>query len=234
MPIETHMSTKDSKNAFEKIRSRVQRLEIYRSSLSQDKPFTIRINDDLFYLYPRSLDESNLVLTANDKMPLGLFQTMAFFQVDQDRFFLNGNLEVNLEAALLNIDTDLFKLERRKSLRAILPSSYPIKLLITAIQDKAVFIDGELIDVSVGGFRFYIPSDPMIGTLPTNTKIKGTLRSKEGKTLVVEGLIRHCLQSEVSGIPTNQFGVEIIQSQSVTVRMTLLTMAAQRHALLGY
>lgn len=228
------MSTKDSKNPFEKIRSRVQRTEIYRSSLSQDKPFTIRINDDLFYLHPRALDENNLVLIPNDQMPLGLFQTMAFFQVDQDRFFLNGDLEVNLEAALLNIDTDLFKLERRKSLRAILPNSYPINLLITGVQDKAVFIDGVLIDVSVGGFRFFIPSNPMVDTLPTNTKIKGTLRSKEGKTLVVEGLIRHCLAGEVNGVQTNQFGVEIIQSQSVTVRMTLLTMAAQRHALLGY
>ena len=81
----------------------------------------------------------------------------------EDKYFFYGLVTFNFEKIYVDIQGDLFYLQRRKSARLDLPDNYNSKCKIIDYKGKALPFDCSVVDISSGGCRLSLASlEPMI------------------------------------------------------------------------
>lgn len=222
------------KEAFERVRSLNQKREIYEGAIKEAKPFIVKIDEDVHHLIPEAVVGSSLSFgrIKNLQMPSGGSDAIGFFHVGQDRYFFNGSLNQAPRSLMIPLNADVFKLQRRKALRATVPEHSPIFFLITLVDGKMVYLETIVSDVSGGGLRIFFPHQTP-GVLPLHSKIHGTLRTHTGRIIEFTGQVRH-ITKDPSQPEKSYFGLEIANVNGISQRMMALTLDVQRRAVLGF
>ena len=151
------------KEPFERIRSIVERRRVFEHILKESGSITCKGSDDsLFLLKPvEILHDGTLIGTAAaiDKLPSRDVEVIGNFSVQTERYFFRADLKVKSSLFRIPISCDVFKLQRRQSLRVALPPSFPIYLNVREISGKPCLIEGRIAVLSSGGMKIYFGDD---------------------------------------------------------------------------
>jgi mannuronan synthase len=224
------------KEAFEKIRSNIEKKKLFEFAIREKSIFTLKTEDDtLFNFTPREISKDHVAGSA-DLLPIlaGKQKAIGNFGVGQDRFFFHGFIEVQSKDVHVSFDVEVFKLQRRKTLRIAVPLSYPMYMNITSLAHKKVFLEAKVHDISAGGLRFYLV-DQTLPVLPKDLVIGASIHPPSGKTIEISAVIRHLQTVPIEAMETMQYGTELVSKNPVTTqRMMALSMEVQRKVILGY
>ncbi len=128
------------------------------------------------------------------------------FSFNEDRYFMQTNMIVNDERILLDLEPELFVLQRRKSPRIELPTAFPQHFRIIEYQGKVVFLEGRVIDFGPGGCRAeMVLSTPRFAT---GDKISLVLRLSHRNPLNLKAEVRHIVFKEDEKGLRQTFGVQ--------------------------
>ncbi len=128
------------------------------------------------------------------------------FNFNEDRYFMQTNMIVNEERILLDLEPDLFVLQRRKSPRIELPTGFPQQLRIIEYQGKVVFLEGRVLDFGPGGCRVeMVLNTPRFATAD---RVALVLRLSHRNPLNLKAEIRHTVLKEDERGLRQTFGVQ--------------------------
>lgn len=151
----------------------------------------------------------------------------------EDKYFFHGLVTFNFEKIYVDIQGDLFYLQRRKSARLDLPENYIRKCKIMDYKGKTLPFDCEIIDISSGGCRLCIPSLEPIIKSGIILKLKITLGHRT--SFDVKGEVRHVKPvRDFSELP-QMLGIQFVdQDVYFEAKMLNLYMDVQREVFLKY
>ena len=161
----------------------------------------------------------------------GLQPGIGNFQAGEDRYFFNGEIKIEGRSVTIPLKTDLFKLERRKTMRVVVVPAARISLNITEVDHKPVFVNAVLFDVSAGGLKMTYEPSADVPALTKQSEIVGVLHLPSTRTISFRAGVRHIQQVSPHEV---HYGIEFINPEPVYVqRMLGLTMELQRIAVLS-
>lgn len=149
------------------------------------------------------------------------------FNFNEDRYFMQTNMIVNEERILLDLEPDLFVLQRRKSPRIELPTGFPQHLRIIEYQGKVVFFEGRVLDFGPGGCRVeMILNTPRFATADRMALV---LRLSHRNPLNLKAEVRHIVLKEDERGLRQTFGVQFKDLGSIMEnKMMSLLMELQK------
>lgn len=226
------------KQAFDKIRSAIERRRLFENALQEKSVFLCKFGEDEELVQIAASAFQDDVLVGRAEAPIALQNeqsALGNFAVGLDRYFFNGKVDIRGRYVSIPATVEVFKLERRKTLRVSVPPGYALSANVTDINGKAVFQAVQVIDISAGGLRLFFPENPAGVGLQGGSLLKGVLHLPSTRTLAFDGVIRH-VQAVPTGDPAgSHFGLEFGQCQShLAQRMTVLTFDIQRKLTSGY
>lgn len=216
---------------FEKFRSNLEKRKVFRQVFEEQGSLICKFDGDQMITFrAASSDNECFVSIAPAMLPLqGEQMAIGHFSAGPDRYFFNGMVDLIGNAMTIGFSIDLFKLERRQSLRVNVPEDYGLSVNMTAIAGKTAFRTALVADVSSTGLRIYFPDDRLAPFLTANKPVKGTLHLPSSKAINFEGVVKHSREIDTGGIPTTHFGIEVHHtSENTQQRMLALVMDIQR------
>ncbi|MES3037550.1 MAG: PilZ domain-containing protein [Bdellovibrionota bacterium] len=147
------------------------------------------------------------------------------FAVEDERYFIQTEMNLRGEQIFLDITADLFLLQRRKTVRLEIPPQMKAKMAIISYQGKVVYFEARVLDYSAGGARVsYATADPHFRV---NEKMKVIFSFEGRQPFEVEGVVRHTFaKGDIPEVP-QIFGIQfetgkgILQSKLAIVFMDL-------------
>lgn len=225
------MAANPKKKAFEQVRSGVERRHLFEEAFKEKSTFLCKLEDeDLIQFAPVSLKDGVLsCLAEHAPKTQGPQGGIGNFSVGDDRYFFNGEVSVKGSTVSFSVEIDVFKLERRKTMRVPVPEGFDLSLNIIDINGKPTLRAAQIADVSAGGVRFYFPQNPTGEWIPPNSKIKGVLHLPSQKILDFDGEVRHIQKISLDGVETAHFGTEFGACRDANMqRMITLTFEIQK------
>lgn len=223
---------RDKKNAFDKIRSTVERRHLLQKALEEKSAFICKFDeeDELVQFIPVDFQEGVLLGRAGSTPKMqGKGSGIGNFSVGQDRYFFSGDVTIEGAGIALPERTDIFKLERRKTMRVPVPEDYPFSVRITQIDGRAALRECVTVDVSAGGVRIYFPLYRQGEGLAQGGLVKGSLHMPSTKVLDFDGEVKHVQMQPIADGEALHFGIEFGQCrEALFQRMTTLTFDIQR------
>lgn len=194
------------KKPFEKIRSVLVKKEIFEASVTGESILTIKFQtDELFQVQCLEVRDDNLIGRAQETLPTdGVHSVLGFLTILEDRYFLDGKAVVKGDLLAIPIKIEAYRLERRKTLRVQVPDNYPIKVILSHVNQKLAYSEGLVVDVSGGGFKFRFLNATDQAGLAVGQVLAGTIHVASGKTIPFEGEVRHRGGAEIFS-----FGIEV-------------------------
>ena len=225
----------DNKAPFEKIVSLVERKKIYAQAAMDKSEITLKLHDhDDLYAFFATPNEASTLLGKVDGLnrPNGKYKALVSFTADPDRYFFNGTVSLVDGTVILDVTGELFKLQRRKTMRVTMPDYLEIRINVTQIDGEKGFVSSRLHDISGGGIRFYCLENPPV-SIRNGSHIKGVLHISQIKSLPFEGTIRHVQEVPGNGDKQTQthYGLEFAVSPDK--RMLSLSFDLQSKAIQG-
>lgn len=150
-----------------------------------------------------------------------------------DKYFFYGLVNVTEKNIYIDIQGDIFYLQRRKSARLDLPEDYISVCRITDYKGKVLPFDCDVVDISSGGCRLNLTSmEPMI-KVGSVIKMKITLGYRN--PFEVKGEVRHVKTiNDYSDLP-QVMGIQFVDYEpSFEAKMLNLYMDVQREIFLKY
>lgn len=153
------------------------------------------------------------------------------FQIEEDRFFINGQMSLLGDQAVISFAGEIFKLQRRSNFRISLPPSFPMYANVTQIAGKPSAFEARLADMSAGGCRIYFPeSGP---NLASGTDIQIVLHPPSGRDFDFRAVVRHTQSVVFRNEIQAQFGLEFLEVPKAThLRLTSLVMDLQHRVII--
>lgn len=197
-------------------------------------------DESLFHLKPLMVVEDKELqglITPIEKAPTDDIDVMGNFAVGSDRFFLTAPMRVEKDEGSLPLTCEIFKLNRRATVRLHIQPDYGMYMAITEFQGKKLYSVAQIADVSAGGARiFFSKNDPNVQASNTKKleirvgdKLKGVLHFVNNKTVEVEAEARHIQQAVYMGEIVDHIGLEFVGLQgAVKNRVISLTMDLQK------
>lgn len=174
--------------------------------------------------------EKALFLKTQNQLPV---EVLGYLIVNEDRYYFVGQIsnasdfkisELSLEL-FLPYRFEMFKLDRRSNFRVKLPESEFFEAVINEYENQACQIRTIVKDVSGGGVRLVCKDSEVFEGLRVDTKIKGSLKPTQEKTIQFEGVIRHFKRQN----GYLEFGVMMIEDQiKSTYRLMSLTLTLRK------
>lgn len=152
---------------------------------------------------------------------------------DEDKYFFYGLVSINNGKVYVDIQGDLFYLQRRKSARLELPENYNARCKIIDFKGKALPFECDIVDISSGGCKISLKSlEPLIKA-ETILKLKITLGHRS--SFEVYAQVRHAKPiRDLSELP-QVMGVQFVNYDSMfESKMLNLYMDVQREIFLKY
>ncbi len=231
-----------SKIPFEKIRSLVERKKLFEALLKEQQPEMLCKGDDdtLFHLRPTALLGDSALegkMEAIEGHPKKDVEILGNFSVGTERFFIQTQLKVSANGASIPLNCDVYRLQRRASLRLSVNPAYDIYLSVTEAAGKPVYTIAQIADVSAGGARIFfsdvdspIPaSNSKALNLKVSDRFKGILHFGNKKTLELQCLVKHTQQAVHRGQVVEHYGIEFVDlTTTLRNRLLSLTMDLQK------
>lgn len=146
---------------FEKVTTRVDRERVY--NILVERKISVTVVDEkkkTIVCEPRFLTGHKMVMSAGDDRLLpepGI--SVITFSIGNEKYFLKTKLEEGRGADIhLDMQSDLYKLQRRNSFRLNIPSGYAARIEIFSRDLKKTKEKHDLVDLSGGGFAFELPA----------------------------------------------------------------------------
>lgn len=227
------------KEPFEKLRSLLERKRLYQSLIESGGEMLCKSdNSELFNFFPRELDQDRglvgLIKAIEDSVvPTSNTKILGNFNAENERFFFQGELAVlSKSEGVLSLATDVFKLQRRRTMRVLIPPSFPIYISILKHNNSNTHMDFKIADLSAGGLRLYSLQEGL--QLNVGDTIEGVLHPSTGKTVPMCLIVRH-LQSQVMNQKiVIHYGCEVIKTTPwITNRLLGLTLDIQQRIITG-
>ncbi|MBL7542982.1 MAG: PilZ domain-containing protein [Bdellovibrionaceae bacterium] len=153
--------------------------------------------------------------------------------IGDDKYFFYGLLTYSDRYLYIDIQADLFYLQRRRSARLDLPDNYSAKCKIIDYKGKVLPFDCGIVDISSGGCRLSLSSlEPMIKA-GTTMRLKITLGHQS--TFEINGEVRHAKPiKDYLDLP-QVMGIQFVDyDPSFEAKMLNLYMDVQREIFLRY
>lgn len=238
------------KTPFEKIRSLIERRKYFEELIRRSDSVVCKDDrDQLFSFFPKKMLNDSTVqgtCTAIDSLPTKNSMVIANFGIGEEKFFFQGPMTLlkNSDEITIEIDSDLYKLQRRTHIRFQIEAEVRLHIIITKYHGKSVYIETQVSDISAGGVRihfsqFPIYSHPGLATannpgLRQGDKFHAVIHPPSGKTLEVVCEVKHQLQSAVKGDAMDQYGCEFVElTPLVKNRLLALSMDLQKKIFSG-
>lgn len=148
------------------------------------------------------------------------------FNFQNERYFLQTNFKIEADSVLMDIDQDLFVLQRRLSPRLSIPADYNNGFNITEFQNRTVFYSTQLLDFSVGGAKLLYPkAEPLF---QMHDQFMGYLHIGQKKPTPVKAQVKYVAPK--TGDATQQtMGIQFVELSSIQEsHLTVIFMDLQR------
>ncbi len=151
----------------------------------------------------------------------------------EDKYFFYGLITFNETKSYIDIQSDLFYLQRRKSARLDLPENYTRKCKIIDFKGRALPFDCEVVDFSSGGCRLSLSSLEPIIRAGIILKLKISLGHRSA--FETRGEVRHAKAiKDLSDLP-QVLGIQFMETDAnFESKMLNLYMDVQREIFLKY
>lgn len=210
-----------AQSPFEKVRSLVERRKLFESLLQEQSEILCKGEDDsLFHFKPTVLAGDSVMegwFSAIEKNPVADTQILGNFTVGSEKYFFHAPLKVSGDEGSFEVSCDVFKLQRRASLRLQIPASFGMYLAITEFQGKNIYTIAQIADISAGGARIFF-SDAHSTTTASGTskdpglragdQFKCVLRTNSKRNLDLSAIVKHSQKSVYHEEIIEQFGIE--------------------------
>jgi hypothetical protein len=230
-----------AKIPFEKIRSLIDRRKLFEALLREQTEILCKGDDEsLFHLKPISIVSDSLIhgwMEPIEELPKLDTEVLGNFSVGTERFFFHAPLKVMEEEATFHVNCDVYRLQRRSSLRLAVASEYECYVAITESHGKPVYSIAQVADLSAGGARLFfsdIDSPIQAGNskaihLKVGDQFKAVLHLGRKKNLDVQCQVKHIQQGVHRGAVMDYYGVEFVELTTHSKnRLLSLTMDLQR------
>ncbi len=232
-----------AKSPFEKVRSLVERKKLFIALLAERSEVVCKgEGEELFVFQPTEIVSESLLqghMTSVDKIPDKDMEIIGNFSVAGEKYFFTSQFKIMpLQGAIFHLSCDVFKLQRRGSLRLHIPSSLGIHLAITEFSGKAIYSVAQIADVSAGGARIFFSDLASPVPLANNSKtpelrpadkFKAILHLGTKRSLEVKAEVKHVQQAVHLGHIVDHIGIEFIEStQALRNRLLAMTMDVQQ------
>lgn len=228
----------NKKQAFDKIRSAVERRHLFENAMKEKTVLLCKFgeDEDLVQLAVSAMQDEILVGRSEKPIRLQDQQTvLGNFAVGEDRYFFTGTVDIRGRYVSISTAVEVFKLERRKTLRVPVPEGYALTANLTEVNGRSIFQAAQVVDVSAGGIRLFLPQNPQGTGITVGSPLKGILRLPSTKTLDFDGTIRHLQTVSGENGDVRHFGLEFGACQaSISQRLIVLTFDIQRKMTSGY
>lgn len=220
---------------FEKIRSLVEKREIFAQALQEKSEFICKVSaEGLLIFHPVTVDREKIVGTAGDLYTeQGTLNAVGNFSAGPDRYFFSGEIGILGNSITLNFNVDVFKLERRQTMRVAVSEKDRVSINVTEIDGRACFRQAVILDLSAGGFRFYFPDEKTGLSLDKDGRIKGVLHLPSTKTIDFVAVVKHIRTADENGESRRYYGTQFVESTAVANRIMGLVLEIQRRAVNG-
>lgn len=155
------------------------------------------------------------------------------FPFKNERYFFRTDLSFAAGWAVVNIDVDLFHLQRRANARIDIPRKYEARFNILKHGGRVYFVEACVLDISAGGIKIEFKAG--VPDLKVGDKINGALRLGRRRPMDFEVEVRFVQRREHDGEILQIAGLEF---QNVTTvlesRLLSLVMDLQRELFLKY
>ena len=128
------------------------------------------------------------------------------FTIQNEKFFFKGKVHERKDKLWMELSGDLFLLQRRKTKRLFIPSSYSNTIRILSINGRKTFLDGRVIDFSHKGSQVELPQQ--IPQLKSGNQLMVSLRIGHRKGIEFEAIVRHHKNVTRNSMGSQIFGLE--------------------------
>ncbi len=203
---------------FQKVGTRSDRERVYTLLVERLlEVHAITENKENYKYVPKYLIDNILVMAPLTGTGLPKGSVIVTFSLGTEKYFLKTVLEEGKGSTVhLNMQADLYKLQRRNSFRINIPQGYDARFQINLHNKKATIEKYDLVDLSGGGFAFeflteekehFKKDDILIGKLNVGRKLQEK----------VTCIVRHAHMVGSRGSGRCRVGVEF-QDMPVTVQ----------------
>lgn len=210
-----------ARSPFEKVRSLVERRKLFETLLNERSDILCKGEDEsLFHFKPTVLAGDAVMegwFSAIEKNPTGNTKVLGNFAVGNEKYFFHAPLKVSGEEGSFEVNCDVFRLQRRASLRLQIPASFGMYIAITEFQGKTMYTVAHIADVSAGGARIFFSEvyAASAGTskdpgLRPGDKFKCVLRTSSKRNLDLYAVVKHSQKSVFHDEIIEQFGIEFV------------------------
>lgn len=193
-------------------------------------------NDEVFHLIAIQIEKDQNLLchhTSDSKTQEKAQKVVVNFPFKSERYFFQTELSFNSGWAVLNIEGDLFQLQRRANARIDLPAKYDAAFTLYQHGGKNYFIDGAIKDISAGGIKVEMPET--CPALVIGEKIKGTVRLGARRAIEFQLEVRFAQSKNVQGKKIQVAGLQFLNvDQTLENRLLSLMMDLQREIYVKY
>lgn len=193
-------------------------------------------SDEVFHLIAIQIEKDENLLchhTADSKIHDKQQKVVVNFPFKSERYFFQTELSFNSGWAVLNIEGDLFQLQRRANARIDLPSKYDAAFTLYQHGGKSYFLDGAIKDISAGGIKVEMPESCPV--LAIGEKIRGTVRLGVRRPIEFQLEVRFAQSKDVQGKKTQVAGLQFLNvDHTLENRLLSLMMDLQREIYLKY
>ncbi|HEX7673094.1 MAG TPA: PilZ domain-containing protein [Bdellovibrio sp.] len=193
-------------------------------------------SDEVFHLIAIQIEKDENLLchhTADSKSHDKQQKVVVNFPFKSERYFFQTELSFNSGWAVLNIEGDLFQLQRRANARIDLPSKYEAAFTLYQHGGKNYFLDGTIKDISAGGIKVEMPES--CPAFAIGEKIKGTVRLGARRPIEFQLEVRFAQSKDVQGKKTQVAGLQFLNvDHTLENRLLSLMMDLQREIYLKY
>ncbi len=216
---------------FQKVATRADRERVYNILVERKVEVVAVTESKSSHKYvPKYLSGHKMVMSPPDKVtvPFPNGPVVVTFSIGVEKYFLKTQLEEGRgEDVSLDMQAELYKLQRRNSFRLNIPSGYQARIEITVRNEKPVKEKYELVDLSGGGFAFELPAghepqfkkdEILIGRLVVGPEFKE----------VVTCIVRHARMVGSRGSGLCRVGAEF-QSIKAPVQNELIKLVMDLH-----
>lgn len=143
-----------------------------------------------------------------------------------ERYFCEGRMRIESGVAIIDMNENLYVLQRRKSVRMNIPDKYPASFNCINLKGKPVLLDMKVLDFSSGGVRAHFAKfDPVF---KAGDPFKAVLHLGQRRPMELNVTVRHVIQRTSGNNPGQILGIQF-DLQSKTLETKLLTIFMDLH-----
>jgi hypothetical protein len=206
------------KDIFKKV-SVSERKTLFREMVKARDILTIKgETEDPFHLIAIQVEKDEFLMchhTADSKGQSKPQTVVANFTHENDQYFCRTDLTFNLNWAILKLDLDLFKLQRRASARIEIPDEINAEFILKQFGPNKYDVICKVKDVSTGGIKAEMP----IGApdLKIGDTVQGILRFGNRRPFEFELEARFVQKISTGEVITEQTSVPYLPSNQVQI-----------------